>query len=99
MDTDRVFVPEAGDDQRYITVTKENGGGGVDHCADNIVDPNRTVSGRFGTIFLDDGWFPENYESTWTHVSAGYQCNEWGFDRRDPRWKMTDFWCYQSSFT
>jgi len=30
MDGERVFVPEAGDDQAFITVTKENGG--VDYC-------------------------------------------------------------------
>ena len=44
MDGDRVFVTEAGDDQRDITITKENGVGGVDYRADDILDPKETVT-------------------------------------------------------
>lgn len=70
----------------------------IDHCADNNNDPEHTVSGRTGTIFIDGDWFPEDYESSFVQKSQGYQCNEWVFDRRDPQWKKADLWCFDATF-
>lgn len=61
-------------------------------------DPEVTVTGNTGTIFVDRDWVTDNAVSSLRYIEEGTSCVHWGFDRRDNKWLQRNFWCFETHF-
>ena len=86
-----VFVTMAYHDKSTISVTR------VTPPAHINTDPNKTVHGGYGTIFLSGDWMLEEHPSALTSIANGEACEHRAYDRRDG-FRKRKMWCFATQY-